>query len=77
MAKTKNSQSFEEAMAELESIVSQMEGGQLPLEASLATYARGSELLKYCQQLLSEAQQKVQVLTDNQLKPLNGVAEDE
>ncbi|WP_018151506.1 exodeoxyribonuclease VII small subunit [Leeia oryzae] len=70
MAKAKSTQSFEEALAELESIVAQMESGQLPLEASLSTYGRGTELLKYCQGLLSEAQQKVQILTDNQLQPL-------
>jgi len=40
--------SFEEAMAELAQLVAQMEAGQLPLEASVAAYARGSELVKFC-----------------------------
>ena len=39
--------SFEEAMAELAQLVTQMETGQLPLEASVAAYQRGSELVKY------------------------------
>ncbi|KAF1858265.1 hypothetical protein Lal_00014766 [Lupinus albus] len=40
--------SFEQAMAELAQLVTQMESGQLPLEASVAAYARGSELVRYC-----------------------------
>ncbi|MGH8849696.1 MAG: exodeoxyribonuclease VII small subunit [Casimicrobiaceae bacterium] len=54
--------SFEAAMAELESIVATMEGGQLPLADSLAAYKRGAELLQYCQAALKDAQQQVQVL---------------
>ncbi|MGH8712683.1 MAG: exodeoxyribonuclease VII small subunit [Casimicrobiaceae bacterium] len=54
--------SFEAAMAELESIVATMEGGQLPLADSLAAYRRGAELLQYCQAALKDAQQQVQVL---------------
>ena len=42
------SASFEEAMAELEQLVAKMESGELPLEASVAAYQRGSELVKYC-----------------------------
>jgi exodeoxyribonuclease VII small subunit len=41
--------SFESALAELESIVATMEGGQLPLAESLAAYKRGAELLQFCQ----------------------------
>ncbi|HWX00689.1 exodeoxyribonuclease VII small subunit, partial [Collimonas sp.] len=40
--------SFEQAMAELEQLVAQMEAGELPLEASVAAYKRGSELVKFC-----------------------------
>src|SRR3989442_12335613 len=54
--------SFEAALAELESIVSTMEGGQLPLAESLAAYKRGAELLQYCQTALKDAQQQVQIL---------------
>lgn len=54
--------SFGEALAELEGIVAQLEGGQLELEQSLDRYERGVGLLKSLQQRLAEAQQKVTVL---------------
>ena len=60
--------SFEAAMAELETIVATMEGGQLPLADSLAAYKRGAELLQYCQAALKDAQQQVQVLERGVLK---------
>lgn len=56
-------------MAELERIVAEMESGQLPLEQSLAAYRRGAELLQYCQEALTAAQQQVQVLENGALKP--------
>jgi len=61
--------SFEEAMAELAQLVSQMESGQLPLEASVAAYARGSELVKYCAAQLEKVEQQVKVLEGDMLKP--------
>jgi exodeoxyribonuclease VII small subunit len=60
--------SFEAALAELETIVGTMEGGQLPLADSLAAYKRGAELLQYCQTVLKDAQQQVQVLEKGVLK---------
>jgi exodeoxyribonuclease VII small subunit len=71
MAKTK-SQTFEAALAELESIVASMEAGQLPLEQSLAAYKRGAELLKYCQSALAEVQQQVRILEADTLKNFSG-----
>ena len=62
--------SFEAALAELEEIVGRMEGGELPLQASLAAYKRGAELLAYCQAALKDAQQQVQVLEKGMLQPL-------
>ena len=53
--------SFETALAELEEIVTAMEGGQLPLKESLVAYKRGAELLQYCQATLKDAEQQVQV----------------
>ena len=50
---------FEAALAELELIVQSMEGGRLALEESIAAYRRGSELLKHCQQQLSDAENKI------------------
>ncbi len=53
---------FEAAMAELDLLVEKMESGQLPLEESLSAYQRGAELIKYCERVLSDAQQRIQVL---------------
>ena len=54
-------ESFETALAELESIVGEMEAGQLPLEDSLLAHKRGMELLQYCQSKLQDAQQQVRL----------------
>jgi len=63
---------YEAAIKELEVIVSQMESEGLPLEESLNAYKRGAELLKLCQQALSEAEQQVKIVSeDNQLNPFN------
>ena len=55
-------ESFEAAMTELERIVQGMEAGRLTLEQSRGAYQRGAGLLKFCQDTLSAAEQKVQVL---------------
>ncbi len=60
--------SFEAALAELEEIVSSMEGGQLPLKESLVAYKRGAELLQYCQSTLKDAEQQVQIYEKGLLK---------
>jgi exodeoxyribonuclease VII small subunit len=62
--------SFESAMDELEKIVGSMESSELSLEASLAAHKRGLELARYCQELLTQAQQQVTVLEENMLKTL-------
>ena len=62
--------SFESALSELETLVSQMESGQLPLEQSLAAYKRGAELLQYCQKSLADVEQQVRLLNEaNTLQP--------
>ena len=67
--------SFEEAMAELAQLVTQMETGQLPLEASVAAYQRGSELVKYCALQLDKVEAQVKVLEGDMLKPFADSAE--
>ncbi len=64
--------SFEQAMAELAELVTQMEGGALPLEASVAAYARGSELVKFCASQLEKVESQVKVLEGDMLKPFAG-----
>jgi exodeoxyribonuclease VII small subunit len=64
-------ESFEQAMAELAQLVTQMESGQLPLEASVAAYARGSELVRYCAAQLEKVESQVKVLEGEMLKPFS------
>ena len=65
---------FETALAELEQIVQAMEGGRLPLDESIAAYRRGSELLKHCQQQLSDAERKIQVLENGALRDFDAAS---
>ena len=62
MVKNSKPQSFETAVSELESIVQNMENGQLPLDQALAAYQRGTQLLRQCQELLSSAEQSIRVI---------------
>ena len=52
--------SFEAALAALEEVVSKLEGGQVPLEDSIALYERGDALRKHCEGKLREAELKVE-----------------
>jgi exodeoxyribonuclease VII small subunit len=70
-------ESFEQAMAELAQLVTQMEGGQLPLEASVAAYARGSELVRYCAAQLEKVESQVKVLEGEMLKPFSADGEED
>ena len=65
---------YEAALTELEQIVQRMEGGQLPLEESIAAYRRGSELLKHCQQQLADAERQIQVLEDGALRDFDAAS---
>ena len=67
--------SFEKALAELERIVAQMEGGNLALEQALAAHKRGLELAKFCHERLEAAQHQVRVLEGEVLKPLAAARE--
>jgi exodeoxyribonuclease VII small subunit len=49
-------------MAELESVVGRLEQGDVPLEEALATFERGVALTRACQDALTAAEQKVEVL---------------
>ncbi len=60
--------SYEAALAELDRLVQQMEGGQLPLDQLLDGYKRGAELLAYCKTRLQVVEDQVKVLEDGQLK---------
>ena len=60
--------SYEQALAELDRLVQQMEGGQLPLDQLLDGYRRGAELLAYCRGRLQAVEDQVKVLEDGALK---------
>jgi len=55
--------SFEEALAELETLVRGLETGESDLQSSIAAYERGIELKKLCESKLKEAQAKIEKIT--------------
>lgn len=65
-----NSQNFETSLEELESIVRELERGDLPLEKSLELFEQGVKLSRACQERLNEAERRIEILTrDNQGRP--------
>lgn len=56
---------FEEALARLEEIVRELEGGGAPLDKSLEIFEEGVSLVKICNSQLDAARQKVTLLTEN------------
>lgn len=65
---TKDPATYEQALAELDRLVAQMESGQLPLDELLDGYRRGAELLNFCRARLQSVEEQVKVLEDGQLK---------
>jgi exodeoxyribonuclease VII small subunit len=61
--------SYEQALAELDRLVAQMEDGQLPLDQLLDAYRRASELLQFCRNRLQAVEEQVKVLDEGVLKP--------
>ena len=60
---------FEESLAELEQLVERMEQGNLSLEESLKLFEHGVQLTCSCQKALKEAEQKVQILLEENGQP--------
>ena len=58
-------QSFEEAMVRLEAVVAQLEKGECGLDQSLKLFEEGAKLARQCEQLLDQAEQKVDLLLAN------------
>ena len=54
---------FEQAMADLEKVVTQLERGDVALEDSIALYERGANLKKHCEAKLKQAEEKVAAIT--------------
>ncbi len=55
---------FEQALQELESLVTRLESGEMSLDESLSEFKRGVELTRHCQTVLDKAQQSVEQLLD-------------
>ena len=67
--------SYEEALAELETIVASLEDEQNPLEESMKLFERGQALVTHCGALLESAQLKVQKLVGETISPFEGESE--
>jgi exodeoxyribonuclease VII small subunit len=61
---------FEAALAELENIVSRLEGGKAPLAESIAIYERGEALKSHCEGLLKAAEARIEKITLKNGKPV-------
>jgi exodeoxyribonuclease VII small subunit len=61
--------SYEQAAAELDRLVQQMEAGQMPLDQLLDAYRRGAELLNFCRSRLQAVEEQVKLLDEGELKP--------
>ena len=68
MAKTTHKSAevtFESALERLEQIVGEMEGDKLPLEELLGRYEEGTRLVKVCQERLTSAEKRIELITKN------------
>ncbi|MEX0738773.1 MAG: exodeoxyribonuclease VII small subunit [Pseudohongiella sp.] len=67
---------FEESMAQLETLVSDMEDGNLSLEEALSAFETGIKLTRQCQQALQAAELKVQILSNPDGEPSAMIIDD-
>ncbi len=58
---------LEKSLDELESIVQQLEKGDLPLNGALGLFEKGVQLSQKCQTSLSQAEQKIQKITESSM----------
>ena len=65
-SETEQAPQFETALAELESLVEELEAGELDLAESLQKFERGVKLARECQGALAEAEQKIRLLGDGE-----------
>ena len=62
---TKKSVNLEKSIADLETLVDELESGDLPLEKAMKKFEEGIKLTRQCQAALKEAEQKVEVLVQS------------
>jgi len=53
---------FEQSLQQLEEIVVKLEGGDLPLSESLEQYEQGTQHLKVCHEMLSQAERRIELV---------------
>ena len=63
---TADKMTFEEAMKELEDLVSKLEKGSLTLDESIDAFQRGITLSKYCNKILEDMEKKITVLLEKE-----------
>lgn len=69
--------SLEDSLAEISQLIEKMEHSEQTLEQSLTHFERGITLVKHCQKILTDAEQKVQLLIQsNQKESLTGYGDD-
>ena len=61
----KNTQSFEDALNELEELVGKMESGEMGLEEMVAAFEKGQKLVKSCTDRLNEVERRIEVIKKN------------
>ena len=75
--KPNKSLNLEDSLAEITQLIEKMEHSEQTLEQSLNHFERGITLVKHCQKILQEAEQKVQILIqNNNQEELTGYGED-
>jgi len=67
----KKEPTFEESLAELEAIMAELEGGELPLEEMMKRYEKGVKALELCRKVLDRAEKKIEILVKNKDGELN------
>lgn len=65
---------FEAALAQLNTLVEQIENQELPLEKALSTFEDGMKLAKQCQEALSQAEQRIRTITSETENTTSSVA---
>ena len=63
--KTNKLPDLEQSLAEINQVIEKMEQGELTIDQSLGQFERGITLVKHCQKILADAEQKVQILIQN------------
>ncbi|MCH2477191.1 MAG: exodeoxyribonuclease VII small subunit [Gammaproteobacteria bacterium] len=64
----KNNKSIEARLSELEAILEELESGDLELDQALKRFEQGVKLSRECQKTLEDAEMKIKILMDNELK---------